>query len=202
METTAGDPRTRLSEIENSLRPGVVREQAISSLDDIFRSGTIPQPPLEGFYRGRAITSTLTGPLDDIGRRVAEMYMPWLGKRFDPHAGEGINVLRPNARVPMRILWPRYEPESQKAEEMEAFKFKSYVAPGAVDPNLEVLKIDYDTDDNPSLIIRDILDELVQVDDQLYLGKVLYRLRSGFRRIGFFALEGPGSSRSAPPPSD
>lgn len=202
MGTTAGDPRTRLSEIENSLRPGVVRDQAISSLEDLFTSGTVPEVALDGFYRGRAITSTLTGPLDEIGRRIAEMYMPWLGKRFDPHAGEGINVLRPSARVPMRILWPRYEPESEKAEEIEAFKFRSNVAPGAVDPNLEVLKIDYDIDDNPAFIIRDILDELVQVEDQLYLGKVLYRVRSQFRRIGFFTLEGPGSSRPGQPASD
>lgn len=166
-----------------------MRAQAISSLEDLFRSGGIPDPPLEGFYSGRAITSTLTGPLDALGTRVGEMYMPWLGKRFDQHAGEGINVLLPSARIPMRMLWPRYEFRAGGAEQIEAYKFRSYAAPGAVDPNLEVLKIDYNLDDNPSFIIREILDELVQVEDWLYLGKVLYRLRSGFRRIGFFTLE-------------
>jgi hypothetical protein len=35
------------------------------------------------------------------------------------------------------------------------------------------------------------LDELVQVDDGLYLGKILYRTSSRYHPIGFFSLERP-----------
>ena len=55
----------------------------------------------------------------------------------------------------------------------------------------EMLTIDYDFAANPGFLIRRILDELVQVDDALYLGKVLLRWRGSFRRLGFFSLECP-----------
>ena len=61
----------------------------------------------------------------------------------------------------------------------------------AVDPDRETLKIDYDSDANPGLLIRDILDELVEVVPGAYLGKVLLR-RGRDRRwalMGYFALE-------------
>jgi hypothetical protein len=51
------------------------------------------------------------------------------------------------------------------------------------------LKIDYDFDANPSFIIRSILDEVVQIDEGLYLVKILFRRGRSHRRIGFFSLE-------------
>ena len=75
-------------------------------------------------------------------------------------------------------------------EVVEAFAFRTRLESGAVDPDVKVLKIDYDSDGNPRLIRR-ILDELVEVDEALYLGKVLMRLGSRSRTIGFFMLESP-----------
>lgn len=185
----ANDVRSRLSDLQERLHPDVVRNEVISSLEEMFRSGTTPDPPPQGFHPGRALTSTLTGLVDGLGRRLGDVYMPWLGKSFDAERREGINVLLPSARIPMKVLWPRYEPEPTGSGRMNAFRFRTYVAPGAVDPGLDVLKIDYDLDPNPSFIIRDILDEIVQVEEGLYLGKVLYRREPGFRRIGFFTLQ-------------
>ena len=74
-------------------------------------------------------------------------------------------------------------------EVVQVFPFRNRIERGAIDPNVKVLKIDYDFEANPSLLIRRILDELVQVDDGLYLGKVLMRWRGSFRRAGFFSLE-------------
>jgi hypothetical protein len=67
------------------------------------------------------------------------------------------------------------------------------VSPGKVDPDRETLKIDYDSDENPGFLIRDILDELVQVVPGAYLGKVLLRRGGGeeWRLIGYFALQPP-----------
>jgi hypothetical protein len=61
------------------------------------------------------------------------------------------------------------------------------VGVGGLDPDVRVLKIDYDFDENPALIRR-ILDEVVQIAPGRYLGKVLFRVGGRHRRIGFFSL--------------
>jgi hypothetical protein len=179
----------RLRDAEGLLSPTAARERALNELDDLFRNGAAPEPPPTGFLKGRAITATMWAPLDAVGKRVAAIYMPWLGKSFDPGAGEGFNVLTRAALGPMKVLWPGYKPLREHGDRVDAFRFKTRVAPGALDPKTDVLKIDYDIEENPATIIQHVLDELVEIDDGLYLGKVLYRVGSRFRRIGFFALE-------------
>ena len=65
-----------------------------------------------------------------------------------------------------------------------------------------MLKIDYDSDENPTFLIRDILDELVQVVPDVYLGKVLLRYgessRQSRRLVAYFALR-PAASGSPSP---
>jgi hypothetical protein len=51
-----------------------------------------------------------------------------------------------------------------------------------------VLKIDYDIDANPGFLIRDILDELVEVGSHTYLGKVHMRRGGKWKMVGYFAL--------------
>ncbi|MGH2731295.1 MAG: hypothetical protein ACRDJI_11895 [Actinomycetota bacterium] len=182
------DTRSRLVEISRRLEPRAQRSWAIESLDEMFRGGTVPDPLPDGMLNGRLLTMSVSSPSDALMRRIAGLYMPWLGKKFDAAESEGINVLRPSAKVPMKVFWPSYEP-NVFADRIEAFPFKNRVDAGAVDPDLKVLKIDYDFDANPRFIIRRILDELVQVDDGLYLGKILFRRRSAWHPIGFFSLE-------------
>ena len=117
--------------------------------------------------------------------------MPWRGKIFDRAAMTGQNRFDPSARLPMRVLWPSYRPIALWSDGPEAFPFRTRVAPGAVDPAVQVLKIDYDFEANPRLVIRRILDELVQVDGGTYLGRVLFRVGSRFRPIGLFSLHRP-----------
>jgi hypothetical protein len=87
------------------------------------------------------------------------------------------------------VLWRNYTPERVMADRVEAFPFRTRIDDGAVDPGVKVLKIDYDFDANPDFLIRRILDELVQVDDGLYLGKILFRTKRSWRPIGFFSLQ-------------
>lgn len=185
--------RDRLRTIQERLQPRVVRSWAIHELDELFRSGVVPDPLPDGFLQGRFITMSLTAGTDALTRRIARAWMPWYGKKFDAAASEGVNVLAPSARGPMKLLWPSYTPARELADRIEAFPFKNRVDTGAVDPDIKVFKIDYDFEANPQLLIRRILDELVQVDDALYLGKILFRRGSGFRPIGFFTLEGQSS---------
>ena len=59
------------------------------------------------------------------------------------------------------------------------FPFTTWDGPSAFTPGgADVLKIDYEHPQSPWLI-RDILDELVQIDDELFLGQALLRLRGG-----------------------
>ena len=64
------------------------------------------------------------------------------------------------------------------------------VGPSVTSPSCEVLRIDYrDLEENPTWPIRQILDELVQVDDEVYLGQALMQWRGELRRAASFSLE-------------
>jgi hypothetical protein len=189
MDPTATDARSRLLRVEERLHPERIGAWAVEELNELFAGGRPPDPPPDGLLRGRAISSTIAGGLDALGRRLASLYMPWLGKKFDAQAEEGVNVLTRSALKPMKVMWPTYEPVGIFSDRVEAFPFKTRLGEGAADPDLEVLKIDYDFEPNPSFIIRHVLDELVQIEEGLYLGKVLYRRKGEFKPIGFFALE-------------
>lgn len=188
MDTLTRSGRT-LEEIQDELRPGRMRKRAIAELDDLFRSGKAPDPPPDGFLPGRLVTMSLSRPSDAFVRSLGDLYMPWLGKSFDRRDATGLNVLVKSAKTPVKGLWPSYTPISESDEKLEVFAFKTRIAPGAIDPDVDVLKIDYDFEANPNFLIRKILDELVQIDDGHYLGKILFRWKSSYRPIGFFSLE-------------
>jgi hypothetical protein len=169
-------------------RAGRRPNEANDTLNRIFRLGVPPNPPLEGSTQGIMVTPTI-GRVADLGlRTLASAWLPWRGKRFDAGSQTGDNLLAGSARWPAGVLWP-----SHRLEPLDhgyaAFPFRTYVSPGTVDPDRETLKLDYDSGENPGLLIRDILDELVQVVRGAYLGKVLLRRRHQWRLIGYFALE-------------
>jgi hypothetical protein len=155
----------------------------------MFRAGTVPDPLPDGFRLGRLVATSTWGPLDAFFGWLGELYMPWQGKTFDARASTGTNRFDRSVAVPMRLLWPTYAPVHDAEGRVQAFEFRNRVGPGALDPDLEVLKIDYDFDANPAFIVRRVLDEVVQVDEGVYLGKVLFRLGRRFHQIGFFSLE-------------
>jgi hypothetical protein len=171
------------------MRAGRHRAEAHDSLSRIFRLGTLPEPMLDGRYDGVAITPTTFAGADPVLRALASLWMPWLGKRFDVETQTGDNVMLPSARLPSKLFWPSYRFRRLSDGCYAAFRFRTYSGVGALDQERRVLKIDYDWEENPSLLIRDILDELVQVVPGVNLGRAL--LRSGgpnWRLVGYFAL--------------
>ena len=96
------------------------------------------------------------------------------------------------AQLPSKLLWPLYRMKDAKDGKL-AFDFKTYEDAGKDDPDLQVMVIDYaDIEDNPTLVIRSIRDELVQIVPGAYLGKILFRTPSGrYEKIGYFALRTP-----------
>jgi hypothetical protein len=173
-------------------RAGRRRAEAHESLNRIFRLGTVPKPALDGRFEGVAITPTTFASADPALRVLASLWMPWLGKRFDAATQTGDNVMLSSARLPSKLFWPSYRFRRLGDGRYAAFRFRTYAGTGALDHERRVLKIDYDLDENPRFLIRDILDELVQVVPDVYLGKALLRLggplSSSRRLVGYFAL--------------
>lgn len=181
-----------MRDIQERLEPETARAKALTDLDAMFATGHAPDPLPSGMLHGGLVAISVWGPFDSLARRIAKIWMPWLGKSFDPASMSGVNILTTTARKPMRALWPSYVPERELADRIEAFPFRNRVAPGELNPDVDVLKIDYDFEDNPDLLIRRILDELVEVEDGLYLGKILFRRQGSWMRIGYFTLERRG----------
>jgi len=192
-----GDPDLARRQSWNQIRlagtrAGRRRAEAHDSLNRIFRLGTLPEPMLGGRFDGVAITPTIFASADPALRALASLWMPWLGKRFDAETQTGDNVMLPSARLPSKLFWPSYRFRSIGDGRYAAFRFRTYVGTGVLDHERRILKIDYNWDENPSLLIRDILDELVQVVPDVYLGKALLRrggpLSPSWRLVGYFAL--------------
>lgn len=138
------------------------RAAAASKLGELFRLG-VPPAGLDGEAEGAFVTTLIAAPVDRAARRLASVWMPWLGKRFDGAAGRGENLLALGAR------------------RTAAFAFKTGVEPGKLDSDVRVLKLDY-----APIPIRD---ELVEIVPGASLGKILWRSRGGSHRlIGYFAL--------------
>src|SRR5206468_55948 len=79
---------------------------------------------------------------DNAVAALAGRWMPWAGKRFDSGAGRGDNLLARSARAPARVLWPLYGMKDADRK-LAAFDFNTWIERGAVDPDIDVLVIDY-----------------------------------------------------------
>jgi hypothetical protein len=188
---TVVDVRDRPDELDglaDRLIPGRNRAEVLRRMDALFASGIAPDPPPSGFKSGRLLATSTWAPWDAVVMVIAQLWMPWLGKTF-ASTGTGLNRFRATmaTRVWLRALFPRHQPEAVLPDRIEGFPFRTRVAPGELNPQVDVLKIDYDFEANPALI-RHILDEVVQIAPGRYLGKVLFRVRERYYRIGFFSL--------------
>ena len=135
----------------------------------------LPQPP-DGFYKG---TAHLLG-----GGPV-----PWLGKSFVRTEELGFNIFTPAGASMLKVLTPLYKLFEVNADgTTRAFNFRTSRGTGLKDTAIQVIKLDYDSPENPFLI-RIILDEIVQTAPGEYLGKVHMKVFPGyFATIGFFGL--------------
>jgi hypothetical protein len=164
------------------------RRAALADVEACFRDGATPDR-LEGPTRGRVVTTTLGWGFDAIAGGLARLWMPWQGKSFDPEAKEGRNLFSSSFRPVLRLLWPGYELERREGpRRSSAFPFTTWEGPSTYTPGgSDVLKIDYEHPQSPWLI-RDVLDELVQIDAGLFLGQALLRIRGDPHRVAWFDL--------------
>lgn len=82
---------------------------------------------------------------------------PWRGKKFDSEKNTGVNVIH------------------TIAGETDRFSFKTETGKGIQDKDLEIIKIDYNIPSN-SWPVRLVLDEIVEVTPDKFLGKMHVRI--------------------------
>jgi hypothetical protein len=180
--------------VEAGTRIGTDRENALAELGELFRNGT-PSVGIDGPTQGTLVGFTVHPAFDKTLAAITALWLPWAGKRFDAAEQSGDNLLLGSARWPSKLLWPLYRTRSA-GDKRVAFDFETRVEAGAVDPDRDVLVIDYaPVDSNPSLIIRSIRDELVEIAPGTHLGKMLWRQGSGddarYTLLAYFALKTP-----------
>lgn len=164
------------------------RGGALVALEACFRDGGAP-PQLEGRTSGRLLTTTVGWGLDLLAAGLVRLWMPWKGKTFDPEAKEGRNVFTEGTALPMAVLWPGYHDRRPEGPgRFSTFPFSTWEGPSRITPGGDsVLMIDYSRPDSPWLV-RDIVDELVRIEEGLYLGQALLRWRGEPRRVAWFEL--------------
>jgi len=141
-----------------------------------FVSGSAPANGPEGFFKGSAYL---------LGNRP----VPWLGKTFESSKDLGFNIFTPSGASMLKIMLPFYKKYRLNADgNTDAYYFKTSTGPGLKDKGTTVFKLDYDSPENPFLI-RIILDEMVEVRPNEFLGKVHMKVFPGYyATIGFFGL--------------
>ena len=73
-------------------------------------------------------------------------------------------------------------------ETKKKYLFRLYKEKGLSEKNLDVIKIDYNVSQNP-LWLRFIMDEIVGINEDQYLGKLHIRFPGGSFALGYFNLE-------------
>jgi hypothetical protein len=173
------------------------RRRGLTELERCFASGLVPSG-LRGPLHGRLLATTVGHGTDPLFEGLARAWMPWRGKTFDERRAEGRNLFSPVVRRMLRVTLPGYRDVRDEGSAVGAFRFLTSAGPSALDPAVEVLRIDYRAvTENPEWPIRRVLDELVAVDDGLFLGQALLLWRGELRRAAWFALEAQPKKTSA-----
>jgi len=164
--------------------------QWLARLNKLFRSGTPPEMPLDGRYRGELVALDLAPGLTQLFQSITAAWMPWLGKTFNASQERGDNIFTQDSYLLARLFNPFYRGFiADQPGTYRGFAFHTYMAPGLMDTDRIVLKIDYDLKENPAPTVRRILDELVQIDEDLYLGKAHVRWWwGGWQTVAYFTL--------------
>ena len=169
------------------------RAQGLAALNDLFRAGTVPDPRPNGRYAGELIALDMAPGLMQFFQWLTNQWMPWRGKSFESTQQRGDNIFTRDSYPLARLFNPLYRGfVNDGPKTYRGFAFRTYTAPGLFDTDRTVLKIDYDLKENPGLTVRRVLDELVQLDENLYLGKAHVRWwwspEDSWQTVAYFSL--------------
>jgi len=171
------------------------RAQGLAAFNQLFRSGRAPEPSLDGRYAGELTALDIAPGLTYILESLTNAWLLWLGKTFDSAHQTGDNIFTKDSYPVARLFNPFYRGfVADDPSTYRGFAFRTYIAPGLMDKDRSVLKIDYNLKENPSLTVRRVLDELVQLSNNLYLGKAHVRWwwqpADRWQTVAYFTLTG------------
>lgn len=154
-------------------------------LQQSFLKGT-PAKDLDGFYKGALLQFIPTTPLESFAGLITKVWLPWYGKKFNKDKHSGINKLPSYVIPPLRLLFGE-KISGEDTNNMFAFPFKTSTQKGLKDP-MQVMQLDYDSPENPALV-RNVVDELVTIGNNTYLGKAYLKKNNNVRLLAFFSLQ-------------
>jgi hypothetical protein len=168
----------------------VDRARGFAALNDLFRAGTVPEPPPNGRHAGELIALDIAPGLTQFFQGLFHLWMPWRGKTFDASRQRGENIFTKDSYLLARLFNPLYRGfVDDGPKTYRGFAFRTYTAPGLFDTDRTVLKIDYNLKENPAPTVRRVLDELVELDESLYLGKAhVHWWWGGWQTVAYFSL--------------
>jgi hypothetical protein len=166
------------------------RQQGLAALNELFRAGHPPETPLDGPYRGELVAVDIAPVVTQLVESLTAFWMPWKGKFLVRDETKGDNLFGQGSRLILRVLYPFYSGfVDHDAAVFRGFVFQTSIGAGREDTDRQVLKIDYASPVNPRFTIRRILDEVVQVEEGVYLGKIHFHAWWGtWKMIGYFSL--------------
>lgn len=166
------------------------RRRGLAELVRLFDAGVAPDSALRGRFMGQFEAFKIGPGISQLGESVDRTWRPWQGKTFAGVEAMGDNRLRHNTFPLVRLLAPTYNAfKADTRTTYRAFPFRTCVAPGRDNPAQSVLKIDYNLPVNPGWSVRRILDELVQIDEGVFLGKAYVKWWWGaWQQWAFFSL--------------
>jgi len=166
------------------------RARGLAALNELFCSGSLPDPALDGRYAGELLALELAPLLTPVAQGMACWWMPWQGKIFDADGARGVNIFTCDSYRLAHLCWPFYRHyQADGTHNYRAFAFRTWTGPGLLDADVTVFKIDYNLPENPVLNVRRVLDEVVQIGDGLYLGKAhLHWWWGKWQTVAYFTL--------------
>lgn len=171
--------------------PDIAAEAELAELFRNSTSGDTVNGQTEGIVLGFPAPHPEMDLLGRTGRAFAERFVkranPWLGKRFIREEQRGTNSVTMAALV-VKVIAPNYGLH-KVGDHYEGFDMRNWVAPSSLDPATQVMVIDYQIN-NPWPMSR-IIDELVEIVPNTYLGKMVWTQKGGNKLWAYFALKTP-----------
>ena len=139
---------------------------------------------LEGFYKG-SLELFIPGTfLESIAGLILKFWVPWYGKEFGNQSN--YNFISPLFLLPIILLFGP-KPLLKIGPTLHAFPFKTKIVKSLKD-KIQVLQLDYDVPENP-VRVRNVVDELVEIEKNIYLGKAYLKEKGSLRLLAYFRLE-------------
>ncbi len=160
----------------------------IKHLQNEFVNGTTPKK-LNGFYHGSLDMFIPETILDRIGGAIVRLWLPWRGKYFNAAKNAGDNILPTYLVFWLRSWFGEKAIGKSEYGGIHAFPFKMSVEKGLKDP-VKIFRLDYNLPANPPRV-RKVIDELMQVGKEEYLGKAHIVEGEKIKTVAFFRLKKP-----------